>query len=266
LPEVESARVVIEHLALDRPIVAVDDVDEYVCRPYRTEDFGHALIGRSFEAALRHGKTLRLETASPSMESPALGLHLGMGGRVVVTDDLGRVLSGGDSTQGLAGAHQPKWDRLTVRFADGGAMRLVDMRRLGRAVLDPDLSVLGPDALLVGMAEFRRVLGRSTVAIKARLMDQSVIAGVGNLIADEALWRARIDPARRTVDLTDSEKADLHRSIRSALRYAIQHGGSHAGHMISSRNAEGRCPRCGARMRYARIGGRSTWSCSAEQR
>jgi formamidopyrimidine-DNA glycosylase len=188
-----------------------------------------------------------------------------MGGRLVVVDAAGQVAPGGDSTHGLAGARSDKWDRFTLRFQDGGALHLVDKRRLGRAVLNPDFSRLGPDAMEVDLVTFRRRLGTSRAPIKARLMDQAVIAGVGNLIADEMLWRARIDPARPTHDLTAIEIGGLHRSLRSTLRYAIRHGGSHAGHIISARHSAGRCPRCGALMQWARIGGRSTWSCGKEQ-
>lgn len=266
LPEVESARLVIELLALNRPIVSIEDVDEYVCRPHRTQDFRRALIGRSFTKASRRGKSLRLPTAgADGKECAALGLHLGMGGRIVVTDAGGNVISGGDSTDGLAGDHRADWDRFTARFADGRALRLVDKRRLGRAILDPDLSRLGPDALTVGLVQFRASLGASTVAIKARLLDQPVIAGVGNLIADEMLWRARVDPSCPTAQLTCEQVQALHRSMRSALGHAMKHGGSHAGHVIAARHADGRCPRCDAPMRYARLGGRATWSCSEEQ-
>jgi formamidopyrimidine-DNA glycosylase len=265
LPEVESARVVIEEQALKRIVVAVDSVDEYVCRPFREDDFNHALDGRAFTAARRHGKSLLLETSNGADDAPELGVHLGMGGRLVVTDDTGQLVADGDSTHGLAGEHREKWDRITVHFEDGRSLRLVDKRRLGRAVLNPDLSGLGPDALQVQLSEFRQRLGSSAVAIKARLLDQSVIAGVGNLIADESLWRARINPSRRTVELAAAEVALLHRSMRAALRYAMKHGGSHAGHMIPGRHPGGVCPRCHSPMRFARIGGRATWSCSTEQ-
>lgn len=264
LPEVESARTVLERHTLRRNIVGIDAVDSYVGRPFQTEDFRRALIGARFTHACRRGKTLWLPT---TRDGPVLGLHLGMGGRIVVTSKSGEVFEGGDSARGLAGAHQPTtWDRLTVHLDGGRALRLVDKQRLGRAVLDPDLDRLGRDALTVDLADFRNALGTSTVAIKARLLDQSVLAGVGNLLADETLWRARIDPTRRTVDLTTAETGALHRAMRAALKWTLAHGGSHTGHMIAARHAGGHCPRCGGEMRGARIGGRSTWSCSVEQR
>ena len=82
-------------------------------------------------------------------------------------------------------------------FADGGRLALFDKRRLGRVRLNPDTDALGPDAEEVTQAQFRQLIMKGTIAVKARLPDQSKIAGVGNLLADEALWQARI-PARRT--------------------------------------------------------------------
>ncbi|MDP9093696.1 MAG: formamidopyrimidine-DNA glycosylase [Actinomycetota bacterium] len=265
LPEAESARLVIENLALHRRIGSVDDVDPYVARPERPATFSRALVGGELTQAQRQGKSLRVTTAHDGIGGASLGLHLGMGGRLVVVDAAGEIVPGGDSTHGLAGAHAEKWDRFTLRFHDGGALHLVDKRRLGRAVLNPDLSRLGPDAMEVNLATFRRRLGTSSAPIKARLINQAVIAGVGNLIADETLWRARIDPVTPTRDLSAVELAGLHRSLRSALRNAIRRGGSHAGNVIPARHPAGRCPRCGAPMQWARIGGRSTWSCSKEQ-
>ena len=87
------------------------------------------------------------------------------------------------------------WDRFTLEFVDGGRLALRDKRRLGRAILEPDFSHVGPDAAEVGRDEFRKRVGRGSAPLKARLLDQGVISGVGNLLADEILWRARIEPA-----------------------------------------------------------------------
>jgi formamidopyrimidine-DNA glycosylase len=96
-------------------------------------------------------------------------------------------------------------------------------------------------------------------------MNQSVLAGVGNLIADETLWRAKVAPRRRSHTLRDEELAALYRSMRHALRHAVATGGSHTGRLIPQRHEEGRCPRCGSPLKYARVGGRSSWWCTNEQ-
>jgi formamidopyrimidine-DNA glycosylase len=268
LPEVASARAVIEQTVLGQRIVAIEDVDPYVCRPHPAEDFESALVGRRIERVMRRGKQLWCETSplrGQRSAGPHLGLHLGMGGRIVVTDGSGLVVAEGDSTYGLAGEHQHRWDRFTVQFANGMALRLVDQRRLGRVRLDPDVTGLGPDALDVDLREFRRLLSRGTTSIKARLLDQSVLAGIGNLLADEILWQSKISPAKRVDQLDPAEVAALHRAMRQALRRSIADGGSHTGRVIPARREGGRCPRCGAPMRHGTVGGRSTWWCEREQ-
>jgi formamidopyrimidine-DNA glycosylase len=131
--------------------------------------------------------------------------------------------------------------------------------------LDPYLTRMGPDAAEIGVAEFRSRVGRGTAPVKARLLDQAVIAGVGNLLADETLWQAALDP-RRPVDTLDHDALTaLHSSLRAATRAAIRDGGVHTGEVIEHRSATGHCPRCGAPMGRATVGGRTTWFCSVEQ-
>jgi formamidopyrimidine-DNA glycosylase len=113
----------------------------------------------------------------------------------------------------------------------------------------------------VGRDEFRRLIGRGRAPIKARLLDQSAISGVGNLLADQALWQARIDPRRRTGELAPQELDRLRREVRSSVRAAIQKGGAHTGRFIGAREADGVCPRCSSPLERARIGGRTTYWC-----
>ena len=128
-----------------------------------------------------------------------LGLHLGMSGRIEI--DVPPAPNG--------------WDRFAIEFADGGRLALHDKRRLGRAVLEPDFSHVGPDAAEVGRDTFRRRVGRGTAPLKARLLDQGAIAGIGNLLADEGLWRARLSPHRVAGELSDEELDRLRRELRA---------------------------------------------------
>ena len=239
LPEAERARLALEH-ALGRRIVAVDDGDTYVCRPHQPGEIAAALVGESFSSAQRRGKFMWLDTE----EGPTLGLHLGMAGRIVIDPS---------DTSG--------WDRFTVRFDDGGGFALRDKRRLGRAVLNPDHSHVGPDAAAVSRKDFQRLVGAGRAPIKARLLDQRAISGVGNLLADEALWRARIDPRRRTGELSLDELDRLRREVRASVRAAIRKGGAHTGRFNPARTAGGVCPRDGHPLDRARIGGRTTYWC-----
>jgi formamidopyrimidine-DNA glycosylase len=238
LPEAERARLTLEG-AIGREIVAVDDRDTYVCRPHHPGEIADALTGHTLTGAFRRGKFLWVETE----DGPTLGLHLGMAGRIE--------LDPSDTT---------RWDRFTVEFADGGRLVLRDKRRLGRAVLSPDYTHVGPDAATVGREEFRRRIGTGRAPIKARLLDQGAISGVGNLLADEALWQARIAPTRIVSSLSEGELDRLRRELRAAVRSAIRKGGVHTGRFVPARR-EGACPRDGHPLSRAKIGGRTTYWC-----
>ena len=126
-----------------------------------------------------------------------------------------------------------------------GALALRDKRRLGRARLEPDLDALGPDAAEIARDEFRARVGRGSAPLKARLMDQSVVSGVGNLLADEILWRARLDPRRPAGELSTEELDRLRRELRAATRAAMRRGGAHTGDVIAARR-RARCARAAA--------------------
>ena len=295
LPEVEAARGLIADQALNRRIVAVDDADAFVCRPHTPGQLRDALVGRTLTSARRRGKTMWCETSgvngSPE-PGPELGIHLGMGGRIVVTAGDRTTGGGGWGPQRRearpalearprpgrerdpalearpgreAGPGKPEWNRFALEFADGGRLALFDKRRLGRVRLNPDTDALGPDAEEVTPAQFRQLIMKGTIAVKARLLDQSKIAGVGNLLADEALWQARIPPAAPVSRLQRKDADRLYRTLQSALKAAIAQGGVHTGEVIAARHPGGTCPRCGAEMRHSTVGGRSTWWCSREQ-
>jgi formamidopyrimidine-DNA glycosylase len=247
LPEAERARQAIESGALHRRIVAVEDSDTYVSRPHAPGEIADALLGRELTSAHRPGKTMWVQTSD---DGPVLGLHLGMAGRIALDEE--------PAPRG--------WDRFVVHFEDGGRLALRDKRRLGRARLEPDLDAVGPDAAEITRDDFRARVGRGTAPLKARLMDQSVVSGVGNLLADEILWRARLDPRRPAGGLSPEELDGLRREVRAATRSAISRGGAHTGDVISARRRGALCPRCGAEMQRATVGGRTTFWCPAEQR
>jgi formamidopyrimidine-DNA glycosylase len=244
LPEAERARQQLE-LVVGREITAVDDRDTYVCRPHAPGEIAAALVGHRLTETHRRGKFLWAETDG----GPELGLHLGMAGRIVVDE-----------------APAPNnWDRFVLEFADGGRLALRDKRRLGRAVLEPDFAHVGTDAADIGRDAFRTAVGRGSMAIKARLLNQRVLSGVGNLLADEILWRARVSPRRPAGELSTEELDLLRRQVRGALRDAIRDGGAHTGRLIPHRAPGGACPRCGTALERATIGGRTTFWCPACQ-
>jgi formamidopyrimidine-DNA glycosylase len=247
LPDVEQARKLIESDGLRRRIAAVDDSDTYVSRPHAPGEIADALVGRELVAAHRRGKSMWIETSD---DGPILGLHLGMAGRVVIDDE----------------PAERGWDRFVLHFEDGGMLALRDKRRLGRARLEPNIEALGPDAGEVDRTRFRELLARSRAPIKARLMDQAVMAGVGNLMADEILWRALIDPRRPAADLDDEEVNRVWRDMRTIIRMSVRRGRAGVTELIPERRRGGHCPRCGTALERGAVGGRTTYWCPREQR
>ena len=259
----ESARAVIERAGLRRRIADVDDSDSWVCRPHGPGEIRHALLGGELITAMRQGKSMWCQTDLSA--GVTLGIHLGMSGKIVIADANGAEVDGGDYWEGRREPGDYRWARFTVTFDDGGRLMLVDPRRLGRIRLNPPHEQLGPDAQLITPAQFRAALAGSTAPVKARLMDQGRIAGIGNLLADEILWRARVHPARAAGSLTAPEQARLLRATRNAIREALRDGGVHALTIIPYRHRGGTCPRDHAPMRTAAVDGRTRWWCSAEQ-
>ena len=149
-----------------------------------------------------------------------------------------------------------RWVRFRIAFADGGGVALHDPRRFGRVILDPDEEVLGPDALAVTEGELARALASPRPgggpALKARLLDQHKLAGIGNLLADEILWRADLSPQRPSASLTPAELRRLHRQLRRTLKQLLVRGGSHLGDLMEHRRVGGGCPRDGAELGAAR--------------
>ena len=181
LPEVEAYRVLAERVIGRRVVDVVAPDPWYLKRGIRPDDVRAALLGRAVAAARRRGKLLLLDIGGTGR---TLGLRFGMTGRLVVDG-----VAGVESLLYSSDAAEPAWDRFALRFRTGSLV-VRDPRRLGGVELDPDEGRLGPDAATVGAPELRRALAGGAAPLKARLLDQSRLAGIGNLIADEVLWRA----------------------------------------------------------------------------
>src|SRR3546814_8834960 len=157
--------------------------------------------------------------------------------------------------------------RFTLPVEDGmGDLQMVDPRRLGVVELVPDESRLGIDALSIAPAQLRDALAGSTAPLKARLLDQAHVAGIGNLIVGEVLWRAGLDPAGPARSLDANELRRLHRHLRSGVVELTRRGGSHLGDLHEARQRGAVCPRDGAPLLRRTIGGRTTYSCPVHQR
>lgn len=269
----QAARVV------GRRIAAVDAPDAWFVKGAAPDEVVAAVTGRWVAAARRRGKLLvldlddgpdaarpelpaagRLEAGGSDDGGVRLGLRFGMTGRLIV--------DGAASIERLeysSDRDETAWDRFGLRFTDGTDLRLRDPRRLGGVMLDPDEARLGVDALSVTRHELGRALGTSRAPLKARLMDQSRVAGVGNLLADEILWRAGLDPARPAGGLSPGELATLHGALHEVLSDLMARGGSHTGDLRQAASMDGLCPRDGVPLVRRRVGGRTTVSCPQHQ-
>jgi formamidopyrimidine-DNA glycosylase len=257
LPEVEAYRRLAEAKALWRPIAEVMAADSwYLKRGLTAAVAAAALADRSFVAAGRRGKLLLLATGDGG---PVLGLRFGMTGRLVVDGN-----AGVETLRYSSNRADTRFERFGLRFADGGRLVMRDPRRLGGVELDPAEDRLGPDALTVSLAELRKALAGSRAPLKARLLDQARLAGVGNLIADETLWRAGLAPQRPAGSLTPAELRRLHRHLRGTVADLLGEG-SHTGELMAERHLGGVCPKDGTPLMRATVGTRTTYWCPKHQ-
>ena len=268
LPEIEAYRRLAEAQALGRRIAEVRAPDDwYLKGAADAASLTAALVGSRLRRARRRGKVLFLDVEPPAGGSTStgnggsvLGLRFGMTGRLVVDD----VAGVGDLLYSTR-REEAHYDRFGLLFADGGGLVVRDPRRLGGVELDPPEERLGPDARGVTLTELRTALVGGSGPLKARLMDQARLAGVGNLLADEILWRSSLSPRRPAGDLGPAELRRLRTHVVATVERAIERGGSHTGDLMIARRRGGRCPRDGSPLSRDRIGGRTTWWCPVHQ-
>lgn len=256
LPDVETYRRYLDATALHSVISGVDLRAKRLLEGISAARFGRALRGKSLRSTRRHGKYLFAD-----LGDGWLLMHFGMTGRLAYFKRAG---------------DDPEHDRLLLTFADGWHLAYVAPRKLGRlGIVDsPEAFVenegLGPDALEVGLDEFRRILGGTRSMIKSALMDQGRIAGIGNVYSDEILFRARLHPRARSDGLGADRTRRLHRAVRAVLETAIDRkadpGAMPPSFLLNHREEGGRCPRCGGTVKRISVSGRSGWYCPRCQR
>lgn len=243
--------------AVGRPISMVE-IDE---RQSSGAEIRATVPGSSIDRARRIGKLLLLDLSVDGRASAVLGLHFGMTGRLVVD---GRAPI--EKLEYGSGRDDAGWDRLLVRFVDGGHMRVNDPRRWARFDVDPNESRLGPDFLEIDAGTFWSSIRGRRAALKTVLLNQSVVAGFGNLCIDEVLWQGGLSPVCSVADLTERQVAGLIGVMREHLPAMLDRGGSHTGTIDPElRVAMPPCPRDGAPLRRETVGGRTTVWCPAHQ-
>ncbi|WP_369272042.1 Fpg/Nei family DNA glycosylase [Streptomyces sp. R11] len=251
LPDVESFRNVLQSCAKGRIIRRVDVRDPGVLHGVSARRLRDSLEGRRVTGAERHGKWLLARTGGPT-----LALHFGMTGLLLCAhpDD----------------AAEPH-DRVLLTVARDHQLRYRDQRKLqGLWLADDDSDVVrllrdqGPDALTVDREEFEDVLASHRGRVKSVLIDQSALAGLGNLLADEILWRARLRPNTPANALAEPERRRLYTEMRRTLRPAVTAGRvpPRPTWLTGRRDdPDPHCPRCGTPLRRTRVAGRTTVWC-----
>ncbi|NNE51297.1 MAG: DNA-formamidopyrimidine glycosylase [Sulfitobacter sp.] len=255
LPEAEAARKRIADGALHRTIEGFS-LGEVTYMDLPGENDRERLIGTQFTRTHRHGKYIFVG----STHGPWLHIHLGMAGSI-------RVLDAGDDL--------PKFIRFTVEFEGGNRLHFRDPRKFGHIQVVDDLDTfiedkgLGPDALTIGDNAFATNVGGTRGAVKSALLSQKKLAGVGNLWADEALYRAGIDPETRAVDLKADRLRHLHRSVREILQAVVDTDAIYAklpdDWLIHHREEGDACTRCEGTIRKKTVGGRTSYYCPDHQ-
>ncbi|NUO47436.1 MAG: bifunctional DNA-formamidopyrimidine glycosylase/DNA-(apurinic or apyrimidinic site) lyase [Polyangiaceae bacterium] len=238
-------------------IARAHSTDRRILRPGSPAAFGRTLSGRRVISIDRRGKWLRIELDGEVL----LFSHLGMTGEWIASD----------RKEPAQRSERARLD-LRGRGRHAESVRYLDARRFGRLVVTheeiPEWEELGPDPLdrHVTPSSLAESVGRSRRPIKVVLMDQTILAGVGNILATEALWRARIDPRSRSDALSRTEMGAILRGLRTVIRREIKElaAGDDPRFQIYGRAGEP-CPRCKTTIRRIVLGGRSTTFCEGCQ-
>jgi formamidopyrimidine-DNA glycosylase len=276
LPEVETLARDLGRTLVGRTIVGVDVHKPKLFQP--APGLGLVdLTSRRVERLWRRGKYLVWDLSG----AYSLVVHLKLAGQLVHIDAEGNELAhGGHPVPGWGTPMPHKATHVVFHLDDGSVLFLTDIRQFARLALMPDAAVpaflrrqrLGPEPLSrrFTAAQLRARLDRRGIPLKTALLDQSVVGGLGNIYADESLWRARLHPRRVASSLTPREVTRLHRGIRAVLDYAVREGVAFVplGKTISDREfpyVHGRagspCRRCGTIIQKDRVGGRGTHFC-----
>lgn len=271
LPEVETLRRQLEPVLGGRTILRAKVLDPLIVAPVTPAAFTRRIRNQEIARVGRRGKYLRLALSS----GLTLVLHLRMTGRLTHSRD---------AFEAVDRRHL----RLFLWLDDGSGLAFHDQRRFGKAVLltrdeaDTLWSRIGPEPLerSFNAAGLRKILDNRRGPVKTLLMDQALIAGIGNIYADEALFRAGIHPLRPAAEVTSDEAASLSRAIKATLRHAIALEGSSIDTYRTTSGERGRfqetfrvhrragepCPQCGGIVEKIKVGGRGTYFCPACQK
>ncbi len=255
LPEVEMKRRYLEATSLHQIILAAKVKDTRTLNGITADVLEKSLEGLQFESTFRHGKRLFLRLK----EDLWLTIHLGLTGDLVYFQKT---------------EEEPSYDRLLISFQNGYRLAYSDPRMFGGiGITDcPETFLqkkkIGPDALHIDLPCFLEIMSGRKGMIKTALLNQHLVAGLGNLYADEALFQAGIDPRARALDEAQLKRlfACIQEVLQTAISCHLEFRALPDSYLLHSRRPGGRCPRDGAPLEHARIGGRTSYFCPEHQR
>lgn len=258
LPDVEVFRRRIAETSLQRAIERTSVLETSTLDEGTTaQKLARRLKGNAFERVGRHGKYLLAGVAGEQ-----LVLHFGMTGYPAFVEK---------------GGELPEHTRIEFRFRDGSSLAYVNQRLLGHVFLVPakrnllDRKDLGPDAWEIDADEFCERIGqKGRGTLKSALMDQSTIAGIGNVYSDEVLFQMRLHPKTPVEPLDRSDLKRTHRVLHRVLKVCVRHevdlDALPRGYLVPHREGDGRCPRCDGKLQKIAVSGRNALYCPSCQR
>ena len=253
--EVEIYKKIAERAA-GQKVAGVEILDDNYLRGEGTEKYLRLeIVNKQVLQVRRHGKLLLLD-----FDRSTLGIRFGMTGRLVA--------NGVPAIEALlytTNLLDSKYERFVLHFANGLALGVSDPRRFGNVELNPNEKKLGPDAYTITSADLARALTSSRATIKSQLLNQTKIAGIGNLLCDEILWRSGISPKKEARLLSKKQIEGLAKVIRDTIKNLEERGGSHLGDLQKNRQKNGVCPIEKSVLVCESLAGRTTWWCSTHQ-
>jgi len=255
LPDVEIFKNYLKEHALNQKITGVEVLEKKSIRGHSPKDLEKVVVNDSFDSAERHGKWLLIHTHKGNW----LAMHFGMTGELEYLED----------------GKMPSSVRVVFEMEHEHKLVFADRRKLGGIELIKDKEELikkhqlGPDAMDISYEVFEEALSGKKGKIKSVLMDQSVLAGIGNVYADEILFQSKVHPESSSAHLDRKHLKKIYSIIKPVLKTAISHHGERGampnGYLLPHRKEGEHCPYCKGTIEMIEVGGRSTYFCQACQ-